>query len=274
MATNDIIIGMAAGYSWRELEPFIVSLRRSGYTGRCVLLFDEKEVIDEQLSEKISEYGIGIHKANLQEEHPIIARFRIMASWPTDDVRYMMSVDTRDIVFQSDPFAWIEKNIGNKEIMVVSEGVRYENSEGNKKNILDAFGPQKFDDMRHKWVCNAGVIAGVPETLKLLFTRIYNYSKKDLRLKSGKPTYNEMLPDQTAMNILIRWEEPWRSKTKVFTVRDGFVFGNHHYPLEFPVPVLRDGLLYLDDSQIPVPIFHQYDQNDNFRDAVRARWKE
>jgi hypothetical protein len=269
---NDLVIGMAAGYGWAELEPFVVSLRRSGYQGRCVLMCGDR--ITPELMKKLEEYNIEVYFGNMQGEHPIVARFRIMAKTNLlDQTRYVLAVDTRDIVFQANPFTDIERFIqpNHKEILVVSEGVRYESSEGNKKNMTDAFGPQKYDDMRHKWVCNGGVIGGTPDLLKAFFDRVYVICGKDRR---GKVGYSEMLPDQSAMNTLIRLEEPWRGKTKVVTARDGYVFGNHHFPLEFPIPKIIDGLIYLDDAALPVTIIHQYDQNDNFRDAVRARWKE
>jgi hypothetical protein len=275
---------MAANYDWAVLEPFIVSLRRSGYMGDCVLIFAEDP--SPGFAAKLNQYRVEPLVRDLQGEHPILARFRIIPEFlfqeayseyapaiGTRDTGYVLAVDTRDVVFQSNPFKWIEeKGIGEETVLVVSEGTRFSNNDGNKRNLIEAFGPDKYGNMKDHWVCNAGVIGGDPISIHDLFLQIYALCQEDLRRQNREPI--DMLPDQTALNLLIRLDACWNLKTKICTVRDEFVFGNHHYPLEFPIPSLRDGLLYLDDSITPVPIFHQYDQNQVFRDTVLTRWKE
>src|SRR5271169_1035828 len=131
----DLIIGMATGYNWDHLEAFVVSLRQSGYQGRCILIDGEGPHIpptpwriDPRITrEALNRYNIEVLNFGRFEEHPMILRFKIVSDYlyGNPDFRYVMMVDTRDIIFQSDPIIWLEKNLGNRQLAIVSEGMLF-----------------------------------------------------------------------------------------------------------------------------------------------------
>lgn len=255
---TNLIVGIATGYNWNALEPFVVSLRRH-YKGKCVLIIDERA--DEALYAKFREYNISTFKLEGSEEHPIVARFSVIAdlidSMP--DLDYVVCVDTKDIVFQSDPVAWLEANLGDKELAVVSEGSLYQNNIGNARNAKVAFGEDVYKTLAQEEVCNAGVIAGRPHIISRLSRDIYSLCAIDLRLVEFKPTYEDMLPDQTAMNILLR-QSPYDHKVLILQAEDGFVFEGvfDKVHLQQDKSFYKDGTIRPKKSLKPFVIFHQY----------------
>lgn len=249
---NDLIIGMAANYTWDDLYPFVVSLRRSGYKGRCILINHEDQILDRVGLSPLPHYrsyGIEGHEEKLKN-HPIVDRFRIIPELITGNERFVIACDTSDIVFQSDPMKWMEKHLYPQSLCVVSEGVTYEHSEGNRKNMIEAFGEEAYKWMRENEVINAGVIAGKPWAVKETCENIYEVCLKDRRSGVAGKTWDDMLPDQSALNLIVR---PW---WKIATAEDHFVYEYSHAPA----------------APHEFAIYHQYLCRD--RERIREKYLE
>lgn len=281
---TDLIIGMATGYSWSELYPFVVSLRRSGYDGHCILItgqgpHDEVSRLDKvlvepnwsiDLKEKLNKYDVRTLDIGKFEEHPGLYRYPVIA----DQIdlykhlyRFVLCVDVKDIVFQSDPIIWLNRFSFDREIVVATEGTKYRGSFiGNKKNVIEAFGLDAYNKLHEKLILNAGVIAGRPDSVHNLLVDIYNLCKKDQRLSTFTPTYKDMFPDQSAMNLILR-QEPYLSRTLVAT---DFVFDSGH--MQTLKPIFKDGLMYTSFGDV-YPIFHQYFCAGVWQE-VREKYKE
>lgn len=178
---KDLIIGMASGYTDEQLKPFVNSLKRTGYDGDLVLI-------------RQNPYAI----------HPILSRFDLIPRYITMH-RWVIAIDTSDVVFQSNPTGWLEQNAKSHELVVVSEGVTFENSEGNRKNMQEAF-PQYWEMMKDREVFNAGVIAGKARAVVDMCERIYKLCLQDARINAApikKLEWHEMISDQSALNILL-----------------------------------------------------------------------
>lgn len=286
---TDLIVGIASSYTWQEIYPFVVSLRRSGYQGRCALIIgngpsephkmsrygpnlEDPRAEGVSLLSKLDQYGIQVIDIGNFEEHPIIARFPIMAAsiWAsTAEARHVFCVDVKDVVFQKNPATWLHENLGGQRIAVQSEEVSYRDSPGNSKNALEAFGPETLAGLVGASVpdvLNAGVIAGHPATVAGLLMAIYDMTKRDRR--PGVLGYQEMLSDQTAMNVLLRRED-YAVVTSVFGASAGFVFEAGLRPKsEF-----RDGVMYAPNGE-PYVIVHQYFCEYKFIADLRRRYRE
>jgi hypothetical protein len=250
---------------------------------------------------KLSEHGVEAHDIGTFTEHPIMARFPVIADLIDHaDSRYVLSVDTKDIVFQYDPTVWLEQHLGDKHICVVSEGSTYQQSLGNANNCRAAFGDDVYDSMKEHMVLNAGVIAGLPETLSSLHRDVYKLAATDKRLATFQPGYQEMVADQTAMNIILRQDDSYRDKTLFATHHHGFVAEYHHlhyswvngnrvfesdlaenvrsgqrpdWPLD-EYNYYRNGVIYPGGSTVPFAIFHQYMVNGNWWVEVKEKYQE
>lgn len=204
--SKDLIIGAAMGYTDEDLQPFVNSLKRTGYDGDLVLI-----------------------RQNPYNLHPIVSRFRIIADWlvPRKSYDHVIACDTSDIVFQSNPFDWLKKNIGTHALCVVSEETTFSQSEGNKKNMIEAF-PDYWEEMQNKEVCNAGVIAGTHRAMERICDDIYELCLLDRRPQVPpleKLTWDKMMCDQSALNILL-----WNGYPNTFIAHasDNFVHEYSH----------------------------------------------
>jgi hypothetical protein len=280
---------MASGYNWDMLYPFVVSLRRTGYTGRCVLVFGTATVAENNpkhkaanedpslLLEKLAEYGIETLDIGSFDEHPNVFRFKVISEYikGAKDLRYVLTADTRDIVFQSNPFDWLARNLGSSKLVVVSEAIQLKRCWPWRAITLEAFGHDVYYSMEETEICNAGVIAGTPEDVSELLLGVYKMSNTDMRLKRFKVSYDDMPSDQAAMNIIIR-KEPWASKTKIATVWDGFVFGAHHLNnisgLSYRMEGSSNYCFQLHEASSPVTILHQYDGVKEWQEAIRKKF--
>ncbi len=219
---TDLIIGMAAGYSDDVLYPFTNSLARSGFDGDFVLIRD---------------YPV--------RWHPAVDRFdyipcRIEAS----NYRYVIACDTADIVFQSNPMEWLEKNLGEHDLVVVSEEKTFSQCAVNGKVLMDAF-PESYELMKDAEIVNGGVIAGKGHSVAKICREIYMLCKTDQRLLSGLPKWEDHLPDQVALNRLLP------SDTLIARGRDAFAFQyNHKHSF-------RDGEMF-NENGVRYAILHQY----------------
>lgn len=154
MTEQNLILGMAAGYSQRDLEPFVISLGRSGYRGRCRIFVNHADAEAQaflfqhgievglapssydRLWQTARRLGLG-HRVTRALESTLLraleplsrsasARvrrsYRALAPIHATGLRYLLYLeylsdpvsppvdrvflaDTRDLIFQSDPFA-------------------------------------------------------------------------------------------------------------------------------------------------------------------------
>jgi hypothetical protein len=108
--SGDLVMGLALGYGAAELAPFLLSLRASGYAGEVVLLTSGT---DDATARFLAQHGarsVAFHAARLMPMSLNSARmFRYLdllaerGAAGTAPARILLA-DTRDIVFQSDPF--------------------------------------------------------------------------------------------------------------------------------------------------------------------------
>lgn len=279
MSQTDLIIGMASSYGWEDLEPFAVSLSRSGFKGECVLIIGEgpkdevprygplpKAREDRTLEQMLGKYGIKVWDVGKFEEHPSIARAYFISTYLcAHTYRYVLCVDTKDLVFQKNPMIWMEENLRDKELVVVSEMQRYGQGEmvGNNKNMIEAFGEEEYQKLKGQEIVNGGVFGGKTDMVKLI---CYFINQMSLQDKRGPVGYAQMLPDQSALNILIR-EPEFKDKVLITWPHEGFVFG---HPLRRYSTFKDDGKMYPIESTEPFYIFHQYFDSEIWWKAVRS----
>lgn len=201
---KDIIIGGASNYSWDQLKYWVNSIAKSGFTGDVVLVATNisKETIDKltQRGVKLALYGDkekdGGFKAH-SNGAPHTERFFYM--WNTlcelnpRDYRYVITTDTRDVIFQTNPSDWLEKNLSNRKIVCSSEGLKYKDEPWGNKNLLETFGPYFHNILKENLIYNVGTIGGD-----------FSYIR-DLLLMIFQMSVNRPIPivDQAVFNFLI-----------------------------------------------------------------------
>ena len=200
---KDLIIGGASNYGWNELKCWINSIKMSGFEGDIKLVTTN---VSKETVEKLSKEGIGLSIYGKQQEDgsfqsqtslpPHVERFFYL--WDTiDSIKsnydHIITTDTRDVIFQSNPTDWLKNNLNEKRLVASSEGLKYEDEPWGNQNLLETFGSYFHEKLKHNIIYNVGTIAGEAEAVSDLLLLVFQMS------------LNRPIPivDQAAYNFLI-----------------------------------------------------------------------
>ena len=283
---DDLLIGSVSGYDFATVACWVNSLARSGYAGRRVMLVCNGTAAFltalRQRGFEIVTYrehaatGAVSHPSPLFVDADISAdRFRLMweylESQPLDRVRYVISVDVRDAVFQSNPSAWLERHLGDKQLNVSSEALTYREQEWNRESLRENFGEAVYARLADRPVWNAGVIAGSGEWFRDLCLNVH------LVCRASVTTY----ADQAALNTVLSME-PYRRITRFSRSNDGWAchagtvaapdqLEQHRGRFLEPPPVF-DGRRVRTADGTEYAIVHQYDRVAAWTAAFQAEF--
>ncbi|MGB0683098.1 MAG: hypothetical protein ACPGOV_10340 [Magnetovibrionaceae bacterium] len=174
-----LIVGAALGYNADKLAPFVISLRRAGYLGDC-LLFCDYPAPDARTQKLLETWRIDWEPFQMPEPAPccphMARHYKLAAFLDSDRGRsydYFLHCDTRDVVFQSDPFA---VDLSVPLYHFAEEGRRLiGQSESNRDWVRAGFGEAALRRLEAKAIFCGGTILGsalgmrahVSATLKL-----------------------------------------------------------------------------------------------------------
>jgi hypothetical protein len=212
---QDIVISAISTYTFDKIKHWVHSLERTGYKGRKAMIVHN--VTDETI-EKLKEHGFEIFltSTNRNEENngyhfadnftfqvPFTRHFfHWLFLKDLTDIRYVISTDV-DVIFQSDPSEWLEKNIGDKKLNYGCEGLKYKDEPWGNENINQCFGPVIHNYMKDTPIYNAGSMAGEHKTF-------IDYS---LNVWLAIQHIRHPTPDQAGVNLMLSLE-PYKSITK------------------------------------------------------------
>lgn len=292
---KDIIIGGASNYSWNELKYWINSIKKSGFDGDIVLCMTNvtKETIDILRSKDVKLFLYGTSKSDgsyvyEKKEVSHVERFAHIfhyLSSTREKYRYVITTDTRDVIFQNNPSTWLENNLNEHKVVCSSEGLIYENEPWGNKNLLETFGDYFYDILKKEIIYNVGTIAGEFEYVKDLILMIFQMS------------INRPIPivDQAVFNFLINFE-PYKEMTRKTTHKDGWAVqlgtspqgvksgsGDIGYiasqnPTEYikyqmnyldKTPIIENDIV-MNQDRIPFTIVHQYDRVKELSPAIKS----
>lgn len=283
---KDIIIGGASNYSWEHLKYWVNSIAKSGFTGDVILIATNitKETID-KLSErgvKVSLYGKrqedGSFKAD-SKGAPHVERFFYI--WNTlnqlnkNEYRYVITTDTRDVIFGKNPSDWLRANLKQKMLVCSSEGLKYEDEPWGNQNLLETFGPFFHNILKSNIIYNVGTIAGEFDYVKDLLLMIFQMS------------INRPIPivDQAVFNFLIQ-QEPYKDVIHKATNKDRWAVQlgtslaavkSGHGDIgkicqQNPTELISYQMKYTDDQpdvdNLDFTIIHQYDRVNGLKDKI------
>lgn len=218
---KDLIIGGASNYTWAQLKNWINSIKACGFLGDIVITTTSmsSETIKKLNSENIQLLLIGEldSQGNLRSNNqlaPHVERFLHIYHYLnsiTTNYRYVITTDTRDVIFQSNPSNWLENNLGESKLICASEGLRYKDEPWSNNNLQEAFGEYCYNIYKNEIIYNVGTIAGEFKYLKDLLFILFQMS------------INRPIPivDQAVFNILIN-NEPYKSIIYKSTHKDAW----------------------------------------------------
>jgi len=279
---TDLLIGAISGYDYSQIQYFVNSLERSGFTGEKVLItYDASfDTVD-----KLIEKGFQIVTF---AENPVEKKFyyplegfrhkdtsidRFYQLWRylqlhSNTYRFVISMDVRDVIFQLNPSAWLEENLGSKKINVGSECIP---EEWNLEMIEESYGPLVHQMMENVTTMNAGTIAGHAEAIK------------DLALNVFLCSQHNRIPftDQAALNILLSMEayktitkfnnfdEDWACQGGIIGIPRYKKFLESHQ--DSSPPVLNNEWV-ITPSGNRYCIVHQYDRIPEWKSVLQRKY--
>lgn len=206
---HDLLFGAADNYTWDQIRPWARSIRDSGFTGEVVLLVYRGDV--EGIAEKCAELDITVlhSEANSWGEHIEHATrgrdtqshqmrffhlYQYLEPSVVKNLRYVITTDTRDVVFQRNPSDFLEQTLtkGMSHILAPSEGIRYCDEPWGRDNVAQGFGPIVVQRSEGFEIFNVGTIAGRAGAIRDLALTLYSMGE-------GRFIPN----DQSAFNLLV-----------------------------------------------------------------------
>lgn len=280
--TKDLIIGAYTNYDWNQIKYWANSIDRCGFSGdKAMIVYNS----DPSTVQKLMDMGFKVWAFNQDsvtknffwpDQKLVIVVQRFYHLWyylnqiPSGTYRYVISTDVKDVVFQDNPSTWIERNIGDNDLIASCESIRYRDEPWGNDNLKGSY-PALHDILKDQPIWNCGVQAGRMETIRDLWLQIW------LTCHAGA-RHN---PDQAAYNLLLN-SIPWKSLTRFAMSEDGWacqagttvdpekISGFRPNLLE-PEPIWKDGLART-SNDIMHTILHQWDRIPSWRSEIEKRY--
>jgi hypothetical protein len=170
---KDLIIGCINNYNPQQIKVWVNSINTCGFTG-------DKVVISFGLPDETIEYlinsGFVVLESKL-EANEFIHNRRFLDIWyyleSAETYRYVIATDVRDVLFQSNPSDWLEKNL-KKPILASSECIKIKDEDWNNRNVLSNY-PHIHPFIKDKEACNVGTLAGKGDEFKHFCLHLYHF---------------------------------------------------------------------------------------------------
>lgn len=271
---KDLVVGVASGFSWAQIEPWAVSLNRAGCSAQRVIVLDETCPNLTESTLKLTAKGFHVLNAGIPRPEcrsPLDEQYRYLTAFlEHGDFDLIVLANTRDLIFQSDPITWLREHLHpNKDVLVVTEGMKFQDQPWSLGYMLQAFGTDAQNRTREQEIWNSGMIAGRGAALKNIFQEI-----SCLCESGGHPT-----SDQAALNLLLS-QEPWLACTQGCYPSSGFIvhlaaMASHMGLIRFMKQenmTFEDGVVYINGS--PVCMVHQYDRIREWFPTIDMKYRE
>jgi hypothetical protein len=283
---TDVVLGLAANYDWPDIEPFAVSLVRSGYDGDKVLFVKDNTP---EATKNLSDLGFSqIELPHVDFSDPTmplgkffayVGRFLLIHQYLFENpgYRFVVCVDTRDAVFQHNPITWMENNVFVHGVVAASEHIRHCDQEGNALWIEQAFKEVAPWLLSHQVYCS-GVIAGTAEYISDLALAIYLQGRhlSDKIWGADQPAYNSIMHQAAYEDITYvpKMSDLWCLNMCVLAFERYRKFMTDLPPVRAfsGIKIQEDGDEYLLPDLSDFTILHQYDRIPALAQILRKKY--
>jgi len=250
---TQLILGAACGYTTKELEPFVKSLRRY-YQGDAVLvvfpLSDSDRTFFEQYNIITYELDQPIPNPKDIQTYRYYFYNECMENFPTAD--HVLIIDVRDVMFQDDPFKYPLTH----QLEFYQEPCLYKNCPANAPWMHGMYSQSGYDLVKDEYILCGGSTIGTFQGMSLyinaMIKEIERIQATGRHIHSGEdqPIHNFLVYNQTFPD----WITHPNAEHAIATL-------HHQHQFTFN----RAGQL-LNSRNEPIPIVHQWDRTN----AVKA----
>lgn len=305
MSKKNLIIGAITKYNINQLKPWVLSINEvtdKTTTHKVMIVGDitsetRKWLIDNDFK-LIEIYKSDSHKPLTSQwiirtdiklsnkkytRIPIhVARFLyiyecLRNEWEKYD--YVVTTDVKDVYFQTDPFKWLNINLGEPwKLVAATESLKYKDEPWNSKNLEKAYNPYVYDLFKNNEIYNVGIIGGRAEYVKdLAFNIFMNAVNRPIAVV-----------DQAVFNVLIN-TLPFKDIVKFLKQCDGWacqagasvdpsVFQTFKPLLLEAEPIWKDAMVLTGQDGAktlkgtPFCMVHQYDRVPEWNNYVQSKF--
>jgi hypothetical protein len=283
---KDVVIGCITGYDFEKIKPWVNSLDRSGFDGvKAMVCYNVSyETVEELVKRNYTVLALNKDESNrkfvYKDEFSIVVE-RFLHMWYflkklQGQYRYIVATDVKDVIFQGNPSDWLEKNMGDAQINVACESIRYKDEEWGAHNMFKAFGAVLHDHTKDNLIYNAGTVSGNFDTMLDFFLNVYLLCNGTSHFTEGGGG-----PDQAAVNILLNMK-PYRDITRFTASEEGWaaqlgttgpqVAGKYAGKLVEKSPILVDNVVCTSDGT-PFVMVHQYDRVPEWKEIIEKKYE-
>lgn len=243
------------------IEAYVASIDRSGFSGRKVMLSWNIHPTTKDVLLKHNFEVVDIDP--WPTDHFFHARMRLAWEYLEghyQEFRYVFWLDIKDLIVQTNPSVWMEKNIGDSKIVASTECVTIEQEGTNQLWAKDVLGEEKYQEIKNEEVINGGTWAGESEVLKEVFHEVH---------RGCKDYAGQYPPCQIWINYVMR-QEPFLSMLKIPRWSEGFAACLHPVWWLGVRPnlhsLLRDKYPVIDPEKV---ILYPGVKSDPLRDSIK-----
>jgi len=256
---KNVLLGICVGYNAEQVKYWILSAKKYQEDYDIVLVNVDRNL---SVGDICNKHGVKCAVTDIEatasdiyhKRHLIWYEFLEFSKY-----EFVLCTDVIDVVFQANPFAWIDKNMGRHTLIMGGEGVLMKEQQWNVENIKATF-PAEQAVVADKEILCGGMFGGYRKDIMSFMLDIYN-------LSVGHKNHNVI--DQAAMNVVHATRTNVREQTKITNTSDSFichlfVSGAAALRGEYPtyqhdLPVMSNGVI---SNQIgkPYAIVHQYNR--------------
>ena len=199
---KDLLIGYASNYDKSVLCFWINSIRKTDFKGDVAILGSNltEETIHYIQSKKVKIFQ---HENIMDNSVPHVERFLYLYLFLKkyiDKYENVISTDTKDVIFQSNPSLWLKENLNTKKLIVSSECLKYKDEPWNDQNLMETFGQLTYEEMKNFTIYNVGVIAGKIVDVMELFKFIFYLSQNRTVQIVDQAVFNFIIQTETVGN--------------------------------------------------------------------------
>jgi hypothetical protein len=227
--SKNLILGLLSGTSLAQTRPFFLSLGKSGYRGDVCMIVSDLDAATQAFLRLRRVQLIPFQKAGLKRfsaavaripgfflprqkrwlfEHQLApaymhrncARYFFYVSYLQEcgaDYTHVMLTDTRDVLFQNDPFAFELPD--GLSVFMEDRSRNLGSSEHNARGLLRSFGRPVLRELSDKPIACAGTTIGTTAAIREYLSRV-------TRLLCAKRERKTI--DQAVHNFLVHKEPP------------------------------------------------------------------
>ena len=281
-----VVTTISKNYVWTDINNWISSLKKTSYNGDVLVIAYNFEDGHEYIvnlkklgvivltpnnsfrGEAINDFVWHSGEVNPSNANKLIHNVRLFHLWQyfqetgTDkEYNRVIFTDGRDVYFQSNPSEWLDSEM-QKDIIVPSEGVTYEQEHWNRNNLISNYGPYLYEYLlKERVACNVGTFACKATVVKDLCLILYLMSNNTGH--ADQPSFNILT------NTLLKDRCQWVDYNDSWALQIGSIINELDKHVEY-----KDDIIFPKNSSVPYVLVHQYDRVAPLKNHIDKKFNQ